>query len=101
MNGLIGWAVYFLCEIKALPYKKKVIHTFNQSGNYTIKLTITDDNGASSNLTTYAIINEKINNPADLKDKNNSPLITNPLIYIIIIIIVIGIIIKLKLPRKD
>jgi parallel beta-helix repeat protein len=76
-----------------------VQHSYNNTGNYTIKLTITDINGASSIFTTYAIINEKIdNNPSDIKDENNYSLFN---LISITIVIIIGILILLKLFKKD
>lgn len=63
-----------------------VTHSFNRSGNFTIKLTITDNNGASSDATTFAIIGEEINNNNSFnKDDTNS----FPYFYIILAIIII------------
>ena len=76
-----------------------VQYRYNNTGNYTIKLTITDANGASSIFTTYAIINERINNnPSDIKDENNYSLFY---LIPIIIVIIIGILIIFKLFKKD
>ena len=40
-------------------------HTYLKEGNYSIKLTVTDEDGATDNATTFALITKKPNNPPD------------------------------------
>ncbi len=79
--------------------EQKIFHSFNQSGNYTIKLTITDTNGASSSQTTYALIDENINNNNNINENSESI----PYIYIFLIIFILIfsiIVIKIKISNR-
>ncbi len=75
---------------------EKVTHSFNNSGNYTIKLTITDSNGASSDKTTYAIISDKVNHNISNNKENNEPIPYTYIFLAIIFALFIFIIIKIK-----
>jgi len=56
---------------------KTVTHSYNKIGNYTVTLTVTDNNGSTSSDKTYAVITEKPNYPPNA-DFSYSPL--NPTI---------------------
>ncbi len=79
---------------------ENVIHSYNDTGNYSIKLTITDINGASSYQTTYAIINENTNNYINDNENNESPPYTYIILLIFILLFLIFII-KIKILNKD
>ena len=40
-------------------------HSYSKEGNYSIRLTVTDEDGATDNATTFALITKKPNNPPD------------------------------------
>ena len=73
-----------------------VIHSFNNSGNYTIKLTITDSNWASSDKTTYAIIGDKVNHNISNNKENNESIPYTYIFLAIIFALFLFIIIKIK-----
>jgi parallel beta-helix repeat protein len=81
---------------------EKILHSFNKSGNYTIKLTVTDINGGSSYKTSFAVINEKINKDITNDDEKNNISLPYPYIILIIIILpIILIIFKIKHSNKE
>jgi len=73
-----------------------VTHSFNNSGNYTIILTITDSNGASSDKTTYAIIGDKVNHNISNNEENNDFIPYTYIFLAIIFALFLFIIIKIK-----
>ena len=80
----------------------KVVYSFNNPGNYTIKLTITDSNGGISYKTTYALISENTN--SEITDNDNENNFSIPYFYILlifIIILIVIIIIKLSYSKNN
>lgn len=70
-----------------LIYGDQVVYSFNNPGNYSIKLTITDSNGGVSYKTTYAMISENTN--SEIKESDNENNYSVPYIYLILIILIL------------
>ena len=70
-------------------------HSYNLSGNYAVKLTISDDQGKTSAISTYANITTQSMNQNG-KDSNDEESDSTPGFEIILIIIAIGVILSKK-----